>query len=136
MRAKIFSRLTYFLHSLDYSNNFTIEGNEDFTNVTKAIEYNLITVGATFTAYIQEDDLKHFDLFDLLQSFVECFKQFDFGYFINFERHQTISVYLFIPICFFGYVKLLHVPLTDFRNHFLILRNLYRILPLDQIYYF
>ena len=53
MTVKIFGRLTYFLHSLDYSNNFAIEGNEDFTNVTKAIEYNLITVGATFTAYIQ-----------------------------------------------------------------------------------
>jgi hypothetical protein len=129
MKVKIFGHLTYFLHSLDYSNNFAIEGNEDFTNAAKAIEYNLITIGVTFITYIQEDDQEHFNLFDLLLSFVECFKQFDFRYFINFDHHQTIFTYLFIPIYFFGYAKLLHVPLTGFRNHFLILRNLYRILP-------
>jgi hypothetical protein len=128
MTIMIFDRSTYFLHSLDYSSNFAIRGNEDFTNVVKAIEYNLITTRVTSTAYIQEDDLEHFDLFALLQSFIECFKQFDSGYFINFDHHQTIFTYLFIPTYFFGYVKLLLVPLTDFRNHFLILKNLYRIL--------
>lgn len=130
MTVRIFVHLPYFLHLLDYSYSFAIgEENEDFTNVAKAIEYNLIIIEGTFNAYIRGDDQGHFDLFDLLLLFIECFKRVNFGCFVNFNCPQTIFIYLFILIYFFEFVKLLLVPLTDFRNHFQILKNLYRILP-------
>lgn len=98
--------MKYFLHSLNCLNNFAVAENEDFINVTKVIEYILIAIKVTFTTYIQENDPKNFDLFDLLLPFIKYFKRFNFRNFINFDWDQTIIINSFILIYFFEDAKL------------------------------
>lgn len=127
--VRIFARLTYFPHSLNCSSSFAVEESEDSISAVKVIECILVVVRETFIAYIQGGDQAHFNLVILHLRFVGCSRQFDFRCFADFNSHLMFFICLFIPIYFFVIIKLLHVPLADFENHYQISMNLCRILP-------